>query len=92
MNKQVYSVTCYERLEGNGSACWYGDQEYIFKTYEEVHQFINDRLSTLAKQTDENRLYNEDKTPTEQFLVTYNIKCEIKEICEKDSLDGPPPF
>ena len=78
MKNHTYVVTCYERVEGDGPICWYGEQEYKFNTYEETQEFINYRLSVLGEQNDDNRLYNEDKTPTEQFVVTYYFKCEME--------------
>lgn len=78
MSKEVYSIVCYEAVKGKGQACWSGEEEYIRNSLADARSFIDERLSSLGAQTEDNRIYDESGNPTSQYVVTYSISCKKK--------------
>ena len=74
MKEKEYLIICYEKVEGEGPICWYGEQEYLFETEQEAKEFMNKRISVLGKRSEEFRLRDDDG-PSEQYLVTYSVSC-----------------
>ena len=70
----MYSVKCYEEVQGYGPVCWYGEKEYKFNSVDEAQRFIDERSHDSAKCA----LLDEDGKPTGQYLVTMFIS-EISE-------------
>ena len=82
----MFSVVCDERIVGNGELCWSGDEEYCFKGAEETKAFIDARLRSLGKKTDDNRIYDKNGNPTNQYIITKSITCKIKKTAKEIQL------
>lgn len=83
MKTEVYSIVCDERIVGTGELCWNGDEEYCFKDVEEAKAFIDERLRSLGRKTDDNRIYDKDGNPTDQYIITKTITCKKKKVPEE---------
>ena len=83
MKKEMFSIICEEIIIGNGELCWSGDEEYCFKDIGAAKTFIDARIRSLGKKTDDNRIYDKNGNPTNQYIITKSITCKIKKTLRK---------